>query len=125
MEGASAVARFVEILCDPRGDSGTGSELRTEISDLLNGYGIVLNDDGKLVDALTGKPPTFRGVNQQISIKASKALESVERHDVSLVHGHDEEAKQTVARFLERLDMRAIILHEQPNAGRTISEKLD
>jgi predicted nucleotide-binding protein len=44
---------------------------------------------------------------------------------VFLVHGHDESAKESTARFLERLSLEAIILHEQPNAGRTIIEKVE
>lgn len=45
--------------------------------------------------------------------------------DVFIVHGHDESAKQSVARFIERLGLRAVILHEQPNVGRTIIEKFE
>lgn len=44
---------------------------------------------------------------------------------VFIVHGHDEAAKESVARFVEKLGLRAIILHEQPNAGRTIIEKFE
>ncbi len=43
--------------------------------------------------------------------------------DVFVVHGHDDAAKEMVSRFIERLDLKAIILHEQPNAGRTLIEK--
>jgi len=45
--------------------------------------------------------------------------------DIFLVHGHDEGIKNTVARFLEHLDLNPIILHEQPNKGRTIIEKFE
>lgn len=45
--------------------------------------------------------------------------------EVFVVHGHDNEAKEAVARFLEKLGLRAIILHEQPNLNRTIIEKLE
>lgn len=45
--------------------------------------------------------------------------------DVFVVHGHDESAKQSVARFLEKLKLRAIILHEMPNGGRTVIEKFE
>ena len=45
--------------------------------------------------------------------------------DVFLVHGHDVGLKQTVARTLERLELKPIILHEQPNEGRTIIEKFE
>jgi predicted nucleotide-binding protein len=44
---------------------------------------------------------------------------------VFIVHGHDEAAKQSVARYLERLDLKLLILHEQPNRGRTIIEKFE
>lgn len=44
---------------------------------------------------------------------------------VFVVHGHDEAALQTVARFLEQLGLEPIILSEQPDAGRTIIEKFE
>lgn len=43
--------------------------------------------------------------------------------DVFIVHGHDQGTKETAARFIERLGLNAIVLHEQPNEGRTIIEK--
>lgn len=43
---------------------------------------------------------------------------------VFIVHGHDEGARETVARFLERIGLEVIILHEQANQGRTIIEKV-
>ncbi len=43
-----------------------------------------------------------------------------------VVHGRDEARKFEVARFIENdLRKRAIILHEQPNKGRTIIEKFE
>lgn len=44
---------------------------------------------------------------------------------VFIVHGHDETAKTTVARVLEKAGFEPIILHEQANLGKTIIEKLD
>lgn len=44
---------------------------------------------------------------------------------VFIVHGRDEAAKEAVARFVSRLRLDPIILHEQPNSGRTIIEKLE
>lgn len=43
---------------------------------------------------------------------------------VFIVHGHDEAARETVARFIERIGLEAIILHEQANQGLTIIEKV-
>src|SRR5436190_249562 len=45
--------------------------------------------------------------------------------DVFIVHGRDEAAKQAVARYLERLDLEPIILHERPNRGRSLIEKIE
>jgi hypothetical protein len=44
---------------------------------------------------------------------------------VFVVHGHDDGAREAVARYLEKLDFEAIILHEQPSRGRTIIEKIE
>jgi predicted nucleotide-binding protein len=44
---------------------------------------------------------------------------------VFVVHGHDDEAKESVARFLERLGLETVVLNEQSNRGRTIIEKLE
>lgn len=43
---------------------------------------------------------------------------------VFIVHGHDDGAREMVARFLERVGLEAVILHEQANQGRTIIEKV-
>lgn len=42
---------------------------------------------------------------------------------VFIVHGHDDAARETVARFIEKLGFEAVILHERPNKGRTIITK--
>jgi hypothetical protein len=44
---------------------------------------------------------------------------------VFVVHGHDEGARLAVARFLEKIELEAIILQEQPDQGLTIIEKFE
>lgn len=44
---------------------------------------------------------------------------------VFIVHGHEHGVKEEVARFIEKLGLEPIILHEQPNKGRTIIEKFE
>ena len=44
---------------------------------------------------------------------------------VFVVHGHDDGAREAVARYLEKLGFEAIILHEQASRGRTIIEKIE
>lgn len=56
------------------------------------------------------------------------ALENVQQtlsRKVFIVHGHDDGAREMVARFLERLGFQSIILHEQANQGRTVIEKVE
>jgi predicted nucleotide-binding protein len=43
---------------------------------------------------------------------------------VFIVHGHDNEIKESVARFIEKIGLKAVILHEQPNQGRHLLQKL-
>ena len=44
---------------------------------------------------------------------------------VFVIHGHDNSARETIARFLEKLRLEPVILHEQPNKSRTIIEKFE
>jgi len=44
---------------------------------------------------------------------------------IFIVHGHNETMKQSVARLLKNIRLEPIILHEQPNKGRTIIEKIE
>lgn len=44
---------------------------------------------------------------------------------VFLVHGHDHGVRDSVARFVEKLDLDTVILQERPNRGRTLMEKFE
>lgn len=44
---------------------------------------------------------------------------------VFIVHGHDELALQSVARFVEGIGFEAVVLKEQANQGQTIIEKIE
>jgi predicted nucleotide-binding protein len=44
---------------------------------------------------------------------------------IFIVHGHDELAKVTVARFIEQIGLNPIILHEQASSSKTIIEKIE
>jgi len=60
----------------------------------------------------------------QNQINQPKAVTRNKRK-VFVVHGRDNEAKQEVSRFIEKIGLEAIILHEQANAGMTIIEKIE
>jgi predicted nucleotide-binding protein len=44
---------------------------------------------------------------------------------IFVVHGHDDGARETVARFLEKIGFEPIILHEQASRNRTVIEKIE
>lgn len=50
--------------------------------------------------------------------------DNIMNSEVFIVHGHNENTKIKVARFLEKAGLKPIILHEQPAKGRTLIEKL-
>lgn len=49
----------------------------------------------------------------------------VNNKNIFVVHGHDDAAKEAIARYLQKLELNPIILHEQPDKGRTIIEKFE
>lgn len=49
----------------------------------------------------------------------------LDKNKVFIVHGRDEQSKLSAARFIEKLGLMAIILHEQANGGKTIIEKIE
>lgn len=80
------------------------------------------------IHALTGQLiiPFVRDYKSYILTKGSTEtmLKAQFSRKVFIVHGHDDGARETVARFLERIGLEAIILHEQANQGRTVIEKV-
>lgn len=56
---------------------------------------------------------------------AAPGVSEPKENSVFLIHGHDEGTKEKVARFLERIGLSVVILHEQVNRGMTIIEKFE
>ncbi|MGO9600163.1 MAG: TIR domain-containing protein [Isosphaeraceae bacterium] len=66
-------------------------------------------------------------LDQESALSTAAPAEHETARDLSrvfLVHGHDGEVKEAVARFIsEKLGFEPVILHERPNKGRTIITK--
>ena len=75
----------------------------------------------QLQQAIRGEHPSERLHQKTETEVQPRTLHS----EVFVVHGRDEGAKDTVARFLERLGLQPIVLPERPSHGRTIIEKLE
>lgn len=63
-------------------------------------------------------------ISEQPAIKKGVDSNSA-NENVFIVHGHDTTFQQSVARVIEKLGLHPIILHEQPNNGKTIIEKFE
>lgn len=82
-------------------------------------------EDEKQTTTSSTRGKTQQDGNQ--TLKSSRAPRNAQPNSnkVFVIHGRDEGAKQTVARFLEKVRLKPVILHEQPNEGRTIIEKIE
>lgn len=69
------------------------------------------------------------GIREAEKIIEEKKMDQTEekrkKNCVFIVHGHDDTAKEIVARFVEKHGLKAIILHEQADEGMTIIEKFE
>ena len=55
----------------------------------------------------------------------AEKLMSLNKSQVFIVHGHDDEAKIKTARFIEKLGLKPIILQEQASGSKTVIEKIE
>jgi len=59
------------------------------------------------------EPPATRELDQSHSTE----------NRVLLIHGRDEVTKESLVEFLKKLELRTVVLHEQPDGGRSLMEK--
>lgn len=96
---------------------GTYAERRTYLSEQFT----------PVLDALEFGQPVQQPQMQTLaqSFAPSPPVVARNKRKVFIVHGRDNEAKQEVSRFIEKLGLEAIILHEQASSGMTIIEKIE
>lgn len=96
---------------------GTYAERRTYLSEQFT----------PLLDALEfGQPiQPVATTNPVQNLSSPPQVVARNKRKVFIVHGRDNEAKQEVSRFIEKLGLVAIILHEQASSGMTIIEKIE
>ncbi len=97
--------------------------------------GSAIPEDFKRIDIIEVKP-IFNLLNSSYTVDTNTVIIEKEqniketdmlkvKNKVFIVHGHDNETKQEVARFIEQIGLETIILHEQANNGMTIIEKIE
>lgn len=85
---------------------------------IRNGKKLVTISEKKLL-VKEQTPSTSRPNSNKVLSKKTLS----KNKNVFIVHGHDDAMKEAVARTIEKLGLKAIILHEKPNQGKTIIEK--
>jgi predicted nucleotide-binding protein len=77
------------------------------------------------LDSILQRLPLFPSALKPVQATAAPTPPKQQSRDIFMVHGHDGEAKHEVARFIEHLGLHPIILHEKPDKGRTVIEKVE
>jgi len=77
------------------------------------------------LQSIVQRLPLFDLAENPVQPKPAPSQPKQQSKDIFIVHGHDETPKHEVARFIERLGLHPIILHEKSNQGKTIIEKLE
>ena len=100
----------------------------TSISDseFQESYINALNRAGALLESIIEEiRECWKNEDQELTIPITQDNGSTNKKEIFIIHGRDNEIKETVARFLNQLALNPVILHEQPNQGRTIIEKFE
>lgn len=100
--------------------SGNDSEHETQIH-FQEGYPHAVEMISGLLNRLQEKREDLQPIRQQPALTSDPASSK----KVFIVHGRDEELKGKVARFVEKLELEAIILSEKPSQGQTVIEKFE
>lgn len=78
---------------------------------------------------LAKDPVDFRGKTLEEAVlqlrERVKRARRREQAKVFIIHGRDDLSKEALARFIERLGLEVVILHEQVNRGQALIEKLE
>lgn len=101
------------------------SHTKTPASAYQNAYVKGLESASSVLQSMIEEVQEYWDNEEQEHFVSNKININTKNRNVFIVHGHDEVAKTNVARFIEKLDLKAIILHEQPNKGQTIIEKFE
>lgn len=101
-------------------NTGTAESLAFRINSIRTHFPPI-----RIVVPTEGTSDSREPLNESVVNHIPVVSDDVFVRKVLLVTGSDEEAKQTVARFIENLGFKVIILDEQPIRGRTQIEKFE
>jgi predicted nucleotide-binding protein len=111
----------------PYPNAGTGwMRISREAERVTSETEVIQDAVTRMVSKGGEKMDQFKGNGSTAAATATSAADPTKlSRKVFIVHGRDDGARETVARFLERLEFEPIILHEQASRGRTVIEKVE
>lgn len=74
---------------------------------------------------LRQKTALLKSVKEDTEVTKTEKSSVLDKSQVFIVHGHDDAAKTKTARFIEKLGLKPIILHEQASGSKTVIEKIE
>lgn len=104
----------------PFGFIGGSTSPAQELKDFKDKVGYKLDNLKKL----RAKTDLLKSNVEEKYAVAEKSIQ-LDKSQVFIVHGHDDEAKSRTARFIEKLGLKPIILHEQASGSKTVIEKIE
>jgi predicted nucleotide-binding protein len=106
-----------------RGMMVTTIGARRDPSEELNKFLRKVTTKIENLEKLVKKINLLKSIEQE-STSPSKEIK-FDKSQVFIVHGHDDLAKTETARFIEKLGLQPIILHEQASSSKSIIEKIE
>lgn len=98
--------------------------LVTGNEDWMKEYHEEINGKISYIETFIQKIPLMPSLLEQHSDEP-KDKKEIDSKKVFIVHGHNEALKTKVARVVEQMGLKAIILHEQEDFGKTVIEKFE
>ena len=97
------------------------------LHDPVKGFVREMNERIRRLESIAQRLPLFpvSAVEAKSNTTVVSAQPTQQSRNIFIVHGHDEAAKQQMARFIEQLELHPIILHEKADKGQTVIEKFE
>jgi predicted nucleotide-binding protein len=84
-----------------------------------------VEDEIRRLESVTNRLELFPEPTASDATEEKPSSPTIPAKKSFIVHGHDTSASESVARFLERLGIEPVILHEMASGGSTVIEKLE
>lgn len=99
----------------------------TPRTEFQKAYVVGLDSATAILESMISEVAQYWDEEHPIDVKAGRKShsKSSDHRKVFIVHGHDQGVKEAVARFITKIGLVPVILHEQPNEGRTVIEKFE